>query len=235
MTTYDIAGQSVTMPVQVRDASAATVLYEVDAAAAQALLPGDAFRIVETSPGRAHFALVLVDYRDNDLGAYHEVGLTFFVRPEAGGEDGTFITRLPVDQPFTCEAGRTIWGFPKTVEQIDVENTPTSSTWRLRVDGDLVLTVRTPRGGTDDMPPAPLTAYTLIGGEPHRTTFTQGGSGSQVVFGGEGVELTLGGHPISGELTSLGLPDAPVVLTTWTERMRATFEAAVPLKALDSA
>ena len=29
------------------------------------------------------------------------------------------------------------------------------------------------------MPPAPLEAYTLIGGEPHRTTFTQGGSGSQ--------------------------------------------------------
>src|SRR5690348_4466203 len=125
MTSYDIAGQTVTMPVQVRDASAATILYEVDAAAAQALVPGDAFRVVENEPGRAHFALVLVDYRDNDLGAYHEVGFTFFVRPVAGGEDGTFITRLPVNQAFTCEAGRTIWGFPKTVERIDVENTPT--------------------------------------------------------------------------------------------------------------
>src|ERR1043165_5283074 len=128
MTTYDIAGQTVTMPVRVSDASAATVLFGVDAAAATALLPGDAFAIVETAPGRAHFAVVLVDYRDNDLGAYHEVGFSFFVRPRAGGEDGTFITRLPVNQEFTCEAGRTIWGFPKSVERIDVENTETTST-----------------------------------------------------------------------------------------------------------
>src|SRR5688572_12922394 len=108
MTTYDIAGQTVTMPVQVRDASAGTVLFEVDAAGAAALLPTDAFEIVETSPGKAHLAVVLVDYRDNDLGAYHEVGLTLFVRPRSGGEDGTFITRLPVDQSFTCEAGQKI-------------------------------------------------------------------------------------------------------------------------------
>ncbi|GAA0221296.1 acetoacetate decarboxylase family protein [Cryptosporangium japonicum] len=229
MTSYDIAGQTVTMPVQVRDASAATILYEVDAAAAQALVPGDAFRVVENEPGRAHFALVLVDYRDNDLGAYHEVGFTFFVRPAAGGEDGTFITRLPVNQAFTCEAGRTIWGFPKTVERIDVENTPASSTWSLIVDGQHAFTVRTPRGGTDETPATPMAAYSLIGGEPHRTTFTQGGHGSQVVFGGEGVELTPGDGPLAKELADLGLPGAPVVLTTWTERMRATFEVPRPL------
>lgn len=235
MKTYDIAGQTVTTPVRVRDASAATVLFEVDAAAASALLPGDAFTLVETQPGRAHFALVLVDYRDNDLGAYHEVGFTFFVRPREGGEDGTFLTRLPVNQAFTNEAGRTIWGFPKTVEQIDVENTATSSTWTLRVDGQEVLTVRTPRGGTDETPPASMAAYTYLDGAPHRTTFTQGGEGSQILFGGDGVELTLGTHPIAAELTSLGLPGAPVVLTTWTERMRATFDVAVPLEAVASA
>ena len=229
MTTYQVAGQSVTMPVQVRDASAATVMFEVSAAAAAALLPTDDFEIIEAAPGRAHLAIALVDYRDNDLGAYHEVGLTFFVRPRAGGEDGTFLTRLPVDEQFTCEAGRTIWGFPKTVEQIDVRNTPTSSTWTLRMDDQPTLVVRVPRGGTDESPPAPMTAYSLIDGVPHRTTFTQGGEGSQIVFGGEGAEVTLGTHPVAGELASLGLPDAPVVLTTWTERMRATFEVARPL------
>ncbi|SHN46731.1 acetoacetate decarboxylase family protein [Cryptosporangium aurantiacum] len=229
MTTHQIAGQSVTMPVQVRDASAGTVLFEVDATAAAALLPTDAFEIVETTPGRAHLALVLVDYRDNDLGAYHEVGLTFFVRPRSGGEDGTFITRLPVDQPFTCEAGLKIWGFPKTIEQIDVENTDTSSTWTLRMDGQLALAVRVPRGGTDPTPPSPMTTYSLLDGVPHSTVFTQGGEGSQVVIGGEGVQVTLGQHPVGRELASLGLPDAPVVLSSWIERMKATFENARPL------
>jgi hypothetical protein len=230
MTTYDIAGQSVTMPVRVRDASAGTVLFEVDAAAASALLPTDAFEIVQTSPGKAHLAIVLVDYRDNDLGAYHEIGLSFFVRPRSGGDDGTFITRLPVDQPFTCEAGQKIWGFPKSLDQIDVENTATSSTWTLRVDGQLAFAVRTPRGGTDEMPPMPMTAYTVIDGVPHSTMFVQEGEGSQMALGGDGVEVTLGSHPIAHELATLGLPGAPVVLTTWMERMRATFEEPLPLK-----
>ena len=34
---------------------------------------------------------------------------------------GTYIVHLPVDQSFTCEAGATIWGFPKTVQEIDFE------------------------------------------------------------------------------------------------------------------
>jgi hypothetical protein len=44
---------------------------------------------------------------------------------------------------------------------------------------------------------------------------------------GEGVSLTLGTHPIAKELASLGLPDARVVITTWTEKMQATFEEPV--------
>ncbi|MFI5954006.1 acetoacetate decarboxylase family protein [Cryptosporangium sp. NPDC051539] len=229
MTTYDVAGRPVTMPVQVRDASAGTVLFDVNAAAAAALIPPE-FEIVESAPGRGQLAVALVDYRDNDLGAYHEVGLMFFVRPRSGGEDGTFITRLPVDQSFTCEAGRKIWGFPKSVERIDVENTETSSSWTLYLDGEFAVRVRVPRGGSDEMPPSPMTAYSLIGGVPHRTTFTQGGAGSQVVLGGEGVEVTLGSHVVSAELAALGLPGAPVVLSSWIERMRATFDDARSLK-----
>jgi hypothetical protein len=119
--TYEIAGRTVTMPVVVRDASAGTAMFEVDAAAAQALLPGDAFTVVESSPGRSQLALATIDYRDNDLGDYHEVGVTLFVEPRGGGEAGTFITHLPVDQEFTCAAGRGIWGFPKTVESIALD------------------------------------------------------------------------------------------------------------------
>lgn len=222
MTTYSIAGQTVTMPVQVRDASAGTVLFDVDAQAAQALVP-EAFAIAETAPGRANLAIALVDYRDNDLGAYLEIGLILFVRPKAGGPDGNFIVHLPVDQEFTCEAGRRIWGFPKTVEQIERTDGDGSTTWTLQVDGELVLRLTMPRGGTDEAPPMPMTSYTVLDGQPHGTEFSQWGSGSQLVLGGEGVTLQLGSHPIAKELASLGLPAEPV-LSTWTERMQATFQ-----------
>lgn len=224
MTTYDIAGRTVTMPVQVRDASAGTVLYDVDAAAAQALLPAD-FAVAETAPGRATLAVALVDYRDNDLGAYLEIGLILFVRPRAGGEEGSFIVHLPVDQEFTCEAGQRIWGFPKTVESIERVDGDGSTTWTLEMDGELVLRLTMPRGGSDEVPALPMTSYTLLDGVPHTTAFSQWGRGSQLVLGGEGVALELGSHPIAKELESLGLPGEPQ-LSTWTEQMQATFETA---------
>jgi len=225
---YDVHGRTVTMPVEVRDATTATVIYDVDIDAARALAPAG-FEIVESAPGRAQLAIALVDYRDNDLGTYHEIGTIFFVRPVGGGPDGTFITHLPVDQEFTCAAGNQIWGFPKSVEQIDVTDTDTSSRWVLTMDGELVLDVTVPRGGgSDEMPMLPMTSYTLLDGRPHATTFTQGGEGFSMVFGGDGVEVTLGAHPIAKELESLGLPREPA-LSTWLERMRGSFEEPRPL------
>jgi Acetoacetate decarboxylase (ADC) len=228
-TSYQIAGQTVTMPCVVRDASAGTALFEVDATAARALVP-EQFDLVETSPGRCQLVVAAIDYRDNDLGDYLEVGITFFVTPGGGSADdaGTFITRLPVDQPFTCEAGRTIWGFPKTVEDIALDYADTAVTCTLRMDGQLVLRLTLPRGGRDEMPPLPMTAYTVIDGVAHRTAFTQGGTGSQVLVGGDGVALELGDHPVAKELATLGLP-ATAQMSTWTEHMRGTFETPVAL------
>src|SRR4051812_19301121 len=134
-TTYDVSGTTVSMPVEVRDASAGTAVFEVDAQAAGSLLP-PALEVIEVGHGRAHLAIVVVDYRDNDLGSYLEVGLMLFVRPRAGGPDGTFIFRLPVDQPFTCEAGRQIWGFPKTIETIDLSYGDDFVACSLSMDGE---------------------------------------------------------------------------------------------------
>ncbi|HET7311561.1 MAG TPA: acetoacetate decarboxylase family protein [Mycobacteriales bacterium] len=225
---YDVMGKTVTMPVEVRDASAATVIFDVDLDAARAIAPAG-YEVIESSSGQAQLAIALVDYRDNDLGTYHEVGTILFVRPAGGGPDGTFITHLPVDQEFTCAAGNQIWGFPKSVEQIDVMDTESSSRWVLTMGGELVLDLTLPRGtGSEEMPVMPMTAYTLLDGRPHATTFTQGGTGFSMTFGGEGVELRLGDHPIAKELVSLGLPKEPAI-ATWLEHMRGTFENPQPI------
>jgi hypothetical protein len=226
--TYDILGTSVPLPCVVRDASAGTAMFEVDASAAQRLVPGDEFVVVEASPGRCQLVLAVIDYRDNDLGDYLEVGLTLFVTPRAGGEAGTYIVRLPVDQEFTCAAGRAIWGFPKSVEDIALDYAPDHVTATLRMDGELVLRLTLPRGGDETMPPLPMVTYTHIDGIAHATGFSQGGDGAQVVAGGEGVTLELGEHALAKDLAGLGLP-GPAVMSTWTERMAGTFAAPAPL------
>jgi len=231
-THYDIAGQRVAMPVLVRDASAGTAMFEVDAAAAQALVPGQDFRVVESSPGRAQLVLAVIDYRDNDLGDYDEVGITVFVVPRGADDSaaGTFITHLPVNQRFTCDAGRQIWGFPKSVEDIAVDYGDGEGrvTTTLQMDGELVLRLTLPRGGSDEMAPLAMVTYSYIGGVPHSTAFSQGGTGAQVLVGGEGVTLELGSHPLADALRALGLPSPPV-LSTWTERMQGRFDAPVPV------
>lgn len=227
---FEIQGRVVELPAVVRDASSGSVMYTVDRAAAQKLIP-DAFEAVEAAPGRTQLTLVIVDYRDNDLGDYYEVGIIFFVKP-AGRTDaqvGSYIYKLPVNQSFTCEAGCRIWGFPKSVEEIDFAYADDSATCRLAMDGRHVLTLTVPRGGDGETPDEQAVGYTLIEGVPHSNLFTRGGRGVQTVPGGAGVELELGDHPIAAELRALGLPDAAPLLSAWTEHMTGSFGASTKL------
>ena len=224
------------MPVEVRDASAGVATWLLPAAAVQKLLP-DAFEVATVLPGRTPVAIAVIDYRDNDLGDYHEVSITCFVRPRGAssgvpwlgplvelvrGKLATYIWKLPVDQSFTCEAGRTIWGFPKSVETIDFQVQDDNVRCRLAMDGQHVLTLSLPRGGTRTLPDTQLVTFTQIEGIAHRTRFEQGGSGVGFRLGG--ARLELGTHPIADSLRSLGLP-GPALMTMWTERMHGRFEA----------
>ena len=221
---YEIQGKTVTLPAVVRDASSGSVMYMVDRAAAQQLIP-DAFQAVEAAPGKTQVTLVIVDYRDNDLGDYDEVGIIFFVTPakQPDAELGSYIYKLPVNQSFTCEAGCRIWGFPKSVEEIDFRYENDSATCSLTMGGQHVFTLTVPRGGSNATPDTLATGYTLIEGVPHKNVFTRGGSGESTTPGDAGVELTLGDHAIADELRALGLADATPLLSAWTEHMTGSF------------
>jgi hypothetical protein len=135
-----------------------------------------------------------------------------------------------VNQSFTCEAGCTIWGFPKTVDQIDYSYSDDSATCRLEMDGQHVFTLSLPRRTQQQAAAAEDSAgptYTYINGVPHRTTFTTGGN-TVVSPGDTGIQLELGSHPIADQLRELGLPK-PALMSTWNEHMRGTFEVAEKL------
>jgi hypothetical protein len=238
---FMIQGREVRLPVVVRDASSGAATYAVSAAAARRLIPSAALEPVEVWPGRALCSIAVIDYRDNDLGDYHEVSIAFFVREKAAarglpyvgaladflrGRVATYIRHLPVDQAFTCEAGRTIWGFPKTVERITFSSDGGRATCTLQMNGSHVLTLSVPRGGGRRPPDSVMTTYSLIDGVPHKTAFSSGGE--EVGFHLGGAELSLGAHPIADELRSLGLPKR-ALMTMWMEHMHGSFDGAVPL------
>ena len=219
---YVIQGRTVTLPAIVRDASSGNAIFLVPSAAAQPLV-GDAFEVVDVAPGQTQFILGFVDYRDNDLGDYNEVMMIFMVRPRGKPTEpeGTFIYKLPVNQSFTCDAGCTIWGFPKSVEQIDIEYAADHATCSLVMGGQLVFTLTVPRSIADDAAPEmEMITYTYLDG-PTAVRFTTGGP-TAVAAGGDGVVLTLGSHPLADELRRLGLPSAPL-MSTWIEHMHGSF------------
>jgi hypothetical protein len=142
------------------------------------------------------------------------------------GELGVHIIHLPVNQGFTCEAGCTIWGYPKTVQEIDFEYAADRATCKLVYDGQHALTLSVPRGGDKTLPEKEMKTWSYIQGVPHVTRARQGGEGFGMKFGG--AELTLGSGPIADELRSLGLPKKPL-MCTWMEKFHASFGPAEKL------
>jgi len=238
---FVIQGREVQLPVVVRDAASGAATYAVSATAARRLIPGDMLEPVEIWPGKALCSLAVIQYRDNDLGDYNEVSIAFFVRQRSApkgipylgsladflrGRVATYIRHLPVNQSFTCEAGRTIWGFPKTVERIDFSIGGDRATCGLHMDGAHVLTLAVPRGGSRRLPDSLMTTYSFIDGVLHTTAFRSGGEGVGFHLGG--AQLSLGNHPIADELRSLGLPKR-ALMTMWMEHMHGSFDPAVRL------
>ncbi len=233
--TYTFEGRDFTLPCVVRHASAGAATFLVSAKAARRLLPGPEIELAELLPGRALCVIAIIDYKDNDLGDYDEVSIAFFVRPRGDapaipwlgnwidlvrGRLAVYIHHLPVNQSFTCEAGCTIWGYPKTVQQIEFTYPPERASCKLVYDGEHALTLSVPRGGKRTLPESEMTNYSYIEGVAHANVASQGAEGFGVKLGG--AELTLGTGPIADELRSLGLPRR-ALMTTWMERMHGSF------------
>ena len=234
--TYQIEGEAFTLPCQVRKASSGAALYLVPADEARKLLAGPEIDVAEFLPGKAICTIAAIDYEDNDLGDYLEVSVALFVRPKgerpflpwlgnwmalSQSKLGVHILHLPVNQSFTCKAGRKIWGYPKTVQDIEMTYDGARATCTLNYDGKHALTFSVGRGGKKTLKESPVTTYSYIDGQPHKTVARQRGSG----FGtnpSENVQLTLGTGIIADQLRRLGLPKKPIT-AMWMEHMSAEF------------
>jgi hypothetical protein len=221
---YLIDGQAISLPVIVADAAMLMNAFLVDAAAAQRMIGGSGFRVLELFPGKAILQLLLVDYRKNDLGDYNEGAIIFPVltpgekRPVpvfgaltrmARGRVGNFVYRMPVDQEFTTHAGRYIWGFPKWMARIDIEFGAKRAMGSFFDEGELVYGFSAKTGGTTAVKEQSAASLAIRSGRAWKTVGTSTGSGLTFSLGGE--MPTIGdSHPLALELRALGLPKKPL-------------------------
>ena len=216
---HTIAGTVLTMPVRIRKADVHTAMFSVPAEAAQKLIDYSGLRVCQFRPGRAVVNLMLARYLDGDLGRYNEFGTCVMVNPpgsaahglKALGDAAAFIHHLPVDQSFTLEAGRTIWGFPKIMADFTVKDANPFS-FQVSEGGSLIAGIEFHRG----LPIPSLRArtqvlktYTYSDGTTREVSWEMKNSG--VRFRPGGATLRLGDHPYAKELASLGLPKRAMV------------------------
>lgn len=230
----EIDGQTITFPMEVAEMDAATLVFSVPASAAQALLPGPDFEVVQMVDGIAQLVIALCDYQQNPWGDYLEINLGFLARPRGTGDEvlGSFVYRMPVDQAFTCKAGNEVMGFPKTVEDLRIVRTPTIDggqriAFSMFVDGVLELGVSfVEPAQAGEATRVETGSYSYLHGEPHETPLAMDmGTGLIDVAT---VEVELGSGVVAEELERLGLPKAPD-FGTWGTGLSATFQLGHPL------
>jgi Acetoacetate decarboxylase (ADC) len=212
---HTIAGTVITMPVKVRRATQYMAMFSVDADAAQRMIDYSGLRVCRYLPGRAIAVLVLMHYLDSDLGQYHEYGTNIMVNPPGSTASGpralqsagAFIHHLPVDQAFTLEAGRTIWGVPKVMADFTIRESERFG-FDVSFDGQLAVSMELERGFRA---PSVFTSrtqmnrtYAQIDGVTRESMAEMSLSGARYRLGG--ARLWLGDHPYAKELASLGLP-----------------------------
>lgn len=225
----EIDGREITFPMEVTAFDAATLGFIVPSAAAQRLLPGDDFRVIEIGDGVAQMVIALCDYDENPWGDYLEINLGFLARPRGAGDEviGSFVYRMPVDQEFTCKAGNDVMGFPKTVEDLSVERADGRVTFSWHRDGALVVAI-----GFDEPEQAgdavrvETGSYSYLHGVPHETPLAMDmGTGT---IDPASVTIELGQGVIADELRSLGLPAVPD-FGSWGTGLTASFQLGKPL------
>ncbi|GHH68406.1 hypothetical protein GCM10017673_17040 [Streptosporangium violaceochromogenes] len=224
-----IQGCEIATPVRIREARVCGASYLVRADAARAVIAYSRLDVAEVLPGKALCTLAFADYVDGDLGAYREFGVAFLVRPPGAGPSpsrgagplelrgvgaGAFVHWLPVDEGFTMEAGRAIWGFPKELAEIDLRLSSPYKRCVVRKDGRMVVDLLikpglpVPVGGTM----APVDAYTHLEGVTRRTSWSMSPRGVRARPGG--ALIRLGNHPVAKELSELGLPRRALATST---------------------
>jgi hypothetical protein len=194
-------------------------MFSVPADGAQRLIDYSGLTVCQFRPGRAVVTLMLARYLDGDLGRYNEFGTCVMVNPvgsterglKALGDAAAFIHHLPVDQSFTLEAGRTIWGFPKIMADFTIRDSSPFS-FEVSEGGALIAGIEFSRG----LPvpslrsrPQVLKTYSCADGTTREVPWEMTTSG--VRFRPGGARLRLGEHPYAKELASLGLPKRPML------------------------
>jgi hypothetical protein len=248
--TYRVMDRTVRVPVQVRAASALSATYLANSARVGSWIADSGLQVIELLPGRTLVSIAGLRYADGDWGSYHEVciavpvfapdvarastsalraqrkvsGLRSVFSALRNGQWGLFLRYLPVTDAFSCQAGVSVYGFPKWLADIELREASDGAICSFVSHEKFVFSLAVRLGAAQERKfgPVSVAAYSVQEGQLHRCRFTL--EGERVGVRAGGARLTLGSHRIAGELSELSLSRHALCVSR-IGRMRAEFGA----------
>jgi hypothetical protein len=224
-----IDAQPIVFPAPVQELNAAFVEFTVASDAARRLLPGDAFELAESEPGRAHVVVAAHEYRRGAWGPANALEVALRARPAGEPEDttGVYLCDAPVSHQFVREAAKRTLGTQMKLEPVEVETTDADVTFRLSSGGEPALTLRVPRTAPPTEPVSvDILAYTYLDDEPYVMPFEM--DVPTGVVDPSAVQVEVGTGWFAEMLQALDLPPTPD-RCSWGEGLTALFHLATPL------
>lgn len=197
------------LPLRYRNLSTFAAQFATPTASARAALPSPLLVPREVAPGQVAVGVSAFDHRLSDLAPYRELGVFIPVayRLDNGRDEvpGQYCAFLPVTTEEACVAGIDVWGFPKFVAQIALEEDAAGCRCRVHADGREIVTLEigtVPIASLDERMEHPV--FTVKKNEVLRTVVVDEGCRGQRADG-EGVRVVVGDHPRADVLRRLGL------------------------------
>jgi hypothetical protein len=230
------SGQSLRLPLRYQESSTFTAHFLAPMAAVQAALPSPRLTPHEVEPGHALVSVTAFNHRRSDLAPYLELGVfipaTYQSDREHGALTGAYCLTLPVTTEEARAVGSDVWGYPKYLADITIEESEIGCRCEVSAEGHVIVTLEVGSISVTEQPERQELPMLTVHGNAllHILVISEGRRGRR--DDGEGTRLILGDHPRAAILRHLQL--GPAVGQSRSLQAKALLPAAdrrVPLDA----
>jgi len=230
-------------PLAFRDVHYMALLYRANSFEVLQHLDGTGLKPALYFLGSPVVAVGLIQYKDSDLGAYHEIILSIpvvlhddsshqlsnWLDLYAGFEKrrgGQYIIHIPVTSQVSVDGGRNLWGYPKTLEPIthDFSHNKINSCLK-DTDGNTVLDWKGSVGIGIPIPSMNLMTYSFLDGSLMKTRVDVNAKMKWFPFADIHLNIKDNKSVMARDIKSMGLADKKPIAILGTEKFSARFHA----------
>ena len=229
-----------TFPVKFEDVHYIASLYTANSEKVNTLLNGTGLKAGLHFLGKPTVALGLIKYKKSALGAYNEIILSIPVvqQHEKTGwtswidlyadfkkrKGGQYIIHIPVTTQVSVDAGRTLWGYPKTLLPI-THNFESGgiNTLLLNEENKPLINVNGNTGFEMPIAAMPLMTYSFLNDALLKTTVNVSCRMKCKIKSGLTIQVADPDHPIGKTVRELGIENKNPIFTIESKHFKAGF------------